>query len=276
MQQFFDFKGEKMSYYLTKIDNPTYQMVYLSGFGGAETYYDFKTLASYLKNGTHYFLDVFGTGLSDETKRSRSLQAIGEEILAFLETLPQTLPLYVCGHSFGGVYLKEIFKQRPRLIKGAVFIEPTTFYSENLFKNNPLYQVEEEKFAALTEEERKVIFSDPFWSLEDQVNQEKHEKPFEEETTLKRSYQEMTENLKDSYLTPIPYFVPVLIFTQGFRKEEYQESSYYHLNGEIVTLEGSHYLQFQHPQEMAEKITEFVAKQVQNKAKEIEESHHVY
>lgn len=109
-------------------DNPTSVVLLLHGFG-EHTGHFHRLAAELTRNGSEVWgLDHVGHGLTDA--RDRMFDSIGQlaaNANSLLDLARQTrpdLPLFIVGHSLGGLTAVEVAAERPAEVAGAVFSGP--------------------------------------------------------------------------------------------------------------------------------------------------------
>lgn len=137
-------------YNTLKSNAPT--LVFLTSLGPNNSYYDYYDLFEQLKSANQYnliSLDLLGRGFSSDSKeKSRSIENISKEILAFIDALDYNNIIFCC-HSFSALYILNIVENKniptPDKIKAFIGIDPTSADIMEVYKNELVELAKEAK-----------------------------------------------------------------------------------------------------------------------------------
>lgn len=244
-------------------------VVLLPGFGTASPFLDFKPLVDELS--LHYkvvVVEPFGYGLSDQTNKERSTANIVGEIHEALQSL-QLDRFILMGHSISGLYSLDYANRYPDEVIAFVGLDSSVpSISEQKIDSSmtaPVKWFRDLGFARL----QVKLEADPYDGL-----------PYDDETkeqlnilTLKNRFnttqlneiESMYDNFQRAQQQAFPPQLPVLFFVQANHpvieqwvpehEKQIKDSDY----GDIVLLEGDHYLHRTHFKEIAEVFRSFMA-----------------
>ncbi|WP_274309781.1 alpha/beta fold hydrolase [Solibacillus daqui] len=256
-KQFFNGCHGKMSYVKIegKKDFPT--IIFMDGFGGASNYLGLKNIAKRID--TRYpklFIDRLGVCESDETDVERTWENIVFEIHELIEHVEHS-PIIFFAHSANGPLALAYQHAYSEEVLGIIGIEPTTKDGDFLFQTKA-YKVAISWMDKLSPEERNQIFIDSEWTENEKLEEERTAKHITEGSTLFNEYLMGQKNLQSISQLPKNKNLPVLIFLQPFRENEYRCSEYAGNNTTYILLEGHHYLHRVHPDKIAKEVTRWL------------------
>ncbi|MBH5317822.1 alpha/beta hydrolase [Paenibacillus sp. GSMTC-2017] len=245
-------------------------IVLLPGYGTASPALDFTPL---LKELTPFYkvvvVEPFGYGLSDGTDKERTSENITNEIHEALQSL--NIDRYILmGHSITGIYGLEYINKFENEVSAFIGIDtsvPTQDGMDTEFPIGTFKLLKSSGFGRLM----LKFGPDPFEGL-----------PFDDKTkkqlrliTLRNMYEPTTlnemehfsQNFKSAQRLKFPNNMPLLLFIQGGVNEGqenwiplHEEQAKDSIHGEVVKLDGGHYLHHTHSKEIAEGLKVYMEK----------------
>ncbi|QBO36210.1 alpha/beta hydrolase [Periweissella cryptocerci] len=227
-------------------------IVFLSGLYSGSDYYAMKSMAGHIQGPFgKVFVDFLGRGESAETDVPRTNANITDELHEFIEqVIGEPVIFFVQGMS--GVYVVDFIDKFAELVYGVIGIEPMTGVVGE-YENQPAYQAVQ--FATMTTEEQAVVLEDSELTAAEKAMAKELERPVTA-GTVQDEMQRAEDNTHAIRNKNIPDGVPVLLFTEPYRLEEYKNSEYANGNTKYIELEGSHHL---HSDEIALRTNEWIA-----------------
>lgn len=275
-----DIGGRKMVVEITgKEGAPT--IVLLPGWGCASPVLEFRPLAERLgKDYRVITVEPFGYGLSDGTDKARRAENIVEELHDCMEQLGCG-EYYLMGHSIAGLYSLYWANQYPEAVQGFIGIDPSVPKMEDE-EPFPVSMVTINKLSAYLGKAmnatgitrlksvgnpKNAVYADAQYPYSDK----------ELETfrilTIDASYNktvmgeldQMENNLETVRNLKFPKTVPVLAFLSEDNckmmpawEQLHKDTIAKDGNGELLKMSGGHYLHFEHPAEIVEKVNKWL------------------
>lgn len=244
-------------------------IVLLTGFGTASPRLDFTPLINELKNNYKVVtIEPFGYGLSSQTRRTRSLEHMAEEIHEVLRQL-ELNHFILMGHSIAGLYSLEYINRYPG--EATAFIGIDTSVPKQPW---PGYNSAPIDFLAKSGIMR--VFMKIFGKEIPEDGTEAHRQAQIHMITMKvtgnetlaREATSLSESFLKAQQLAFPKDLPILLFAdqdspvKGWTElhQEQAESVDY---GKLVLLKGSHYLHHTQSKKIAQDIKTFLAGQKQ-------------
>lgn len=258
-------------------------IILLPGLGEPSPILEFRPLASELSKKYEVItIEPFGYGLSDSTKRKRTIENIVEELHECVKNLGEE-EYYLMGHSISGLYTLYWSQIYPDEIKGIIGIDPSVPQMTSK-ENNPfpisvqlLNQISAytQKIANISgitrllsmNDPKKVVYADfqyPYsekeWEVFSMLTLDKgyNSTVMAEMKNLEKSM-EAVENMK------IPKEIPILQFVSKENCRTMLQWEQLHRdiiadkeNGEVILLEGSHYLHFEQRLAIVQKTIQWI------------------
>ncbi|KRN26874.1 hypothetical protein IV36_GL001453 [Liquorilactobacillus mali] len=238
-------------------------IVFLSGASGFDTFDNFVPIITRLpKNVGILAIDYLNSGLSSLTKKVYVLEEDITNLAAIIEK--QTAKkVIIVAHSMGGILALPI-ANRIKNFNGFIGIEPTT---REIFFNPPQekgYVEQAKKFKNMTEEQlitnmqrqTKKNFSKEqnklLWKHYYQDDQR------DSESKSAQQQEELIQSVSKYEKIRFSQEIPVTIFTQKFRKEEYERSEYTTDKTKIICVGDNHYLFWDFPEQVAAEIIKLI------------------
>lgn len=241
-------------------------IVLLPGYGTAAPTLDFKNLMEELRSDYRVVsVEPFGYGLSDVIDEERSIEAMTEELHMCLQELG--VETYIlAGHSIAGVYGLYYIQKYGEEVKGYVGLDtsvpyqihqgniPTWIYP--ILKKSGIYQAmvnlapEGLALPWLTQEENQ-------WLAQITLNNLGNKNIISEGKLF-------TKNLEKVQGMQYPINLPVIFFlasesvdAHDFWKREHENMIADLTYGEIVILDGPHYIHHEYAEEIGQKLHDF-------------------
>lgn len=235
-------------------------IVFLNGFGSFDTKQTFSPIIDKLPKDYGIFAaDYLNSGFSGKSTKEYVIADEANELAQIINSFNAKYVIIVA-HSIGGVYAFHMQKQI-RNLKALIAIEPTT---REIILNPPKDEVYIQKQKEVANVESRIrediqkIFSEEdalqFWK----TTEENCDK-FDENTN--KNAQQSLEN--DSFWKSedrLSKDIISVIITEKYRKEEYERSEYLNSNpnSQLLPMGTYHYIQFEHPTEIAEIIIQLI------------------
>ena len=258
-------------------------IILLPGLGEPSPILEFKPLASELaKKYKVITIEPFGYGLSDGTKRDRTIENIVEELHECVKNLGEE-EYYLMGHSISGIYSLYWSQIYPNEIKGIIGIDPSVPKMTSK-ENNPfpvsvqlLNQISAytRKIVNITgvtrllsiNNPKKVVYADPQY-----LYSEKELEVFRILTldkgynaTVMAEMKNLEKNMEVVEDMKIPREIPILEFVSKENCKTMPQWEQLHRdiiadkeNGKVILLEGSHYLHFEQKKAIVERTTQWI------------------
>lgn len=238
-------------------------VVFLNGAGSFDTADAFAPVIEKLSPNVGLLaIDYLNTGLSSIQKKEYSLT---EDIQNMVEMITERNPkkVIIVAHSLGGIFARLIAAKLTN-VTGFVGIEPTTLEILAGIPDIPEYQEKKEQFNAMTQEqaiENMKKQSEKSFTKKQHADLWQH---FYEES--KRDSDKQYQQQSEVFMTDLPKMndskfstnMEVRIFTEKYRENEYKRSEYYTKQTEIISVGDNHYLHWDYPTEIAQKIQNLV------------------
>lgn len=244
----------------------TETIVLLPGYGTASPGLDFQPLIRELKEDYRVVtIEPFGYGLSSHTKRERSAKNMVEEIHTVLEKL-NIDSFMLMGHSIAGIYGLNYVDTYPKEVKAFVGIDtsvpnqPWTGFSDtlpNFIQKSGLMRV----LVKLSPESFKVegMDDETFEQLR-MLNMKNLSND-----TVRKEGMALDETFKESKKLSFPKTLPILLFvakendaTLDNWLKLHKEQAASVINGEVVELEGTHYLHHNQSKAISNELKKFM------------------
>jgi pimeloyl-ACP methyl ester carboxylesterase len=253
--------GEINYTYRKSIDSqPT--IVFIPGFGGDSTYFNFKTIIDKLPDEYGFLaIDTIGTGESISTTMERSAKNILKNIMDVIYYEQVDNQITVVGHSLGGSYAMLLANDYPTKINSLLLIEPC--YSEIkeavLSEGVDFQSPESVESTKITGNLKIADFLQVVNPNNNETEKQKNAEIFFNAYGNPMIYQEnnliesllddlknVEENLSNSQMN-------ISIITSKNRHDEYIHSKF-DLYTKIYSIGDNHYLHWTHPEFIVQKI----------------------
>ncbi len=241
-------------------------IVLLPGYGTAAPALDFKRLAEELSSDYRVILvEPFGYGLSDVTDGDRTIEAITEELHMCLQELG--IETYIlAGHSIAGIYGLYYINEYRDEVKGYVGLDtsvpyqiqegniPTWVYS--VLKVSGIYQTAmnlmPEGFSLpwLSHEENQ-------WLMQITWNNFANQNIISEGKLFKKNLEKVQWMRYPDELPVVFFLASQSVDADDFWMREHENMIEGVTYGEIVVLDGSHYIHHEYETEIRQKLQEF-------------------
>ncbi|MDF7637866.1 alpha/beta hydrolase [Lactobacillus sp. ESL0791] len=230
-------------------------VVFLNSFGSFDTAQSFSTVIRKLPADYGVFApDYLNTGFSGKSLKPYTLTDEAIEIAKIINSFNAERVIIVA-HSLGGVYAFQM-RNKVKNLSALVEIEPTT---REIILNPPQEKSYlEKKNAAVSEEfihnKINTLFPETeateFWQTTDE-NSAKFDEAASQNAMAAMENDEFWQGNDKSNAD-----LPVIIFTETYRKDEYRRSEYFNDNpqSKIIPLGSFHYLHWEYPKEVANAI----------------------
>lgn len=252
----------EINYNYRKSINSQPTIIFIPGFGGDSTYFNFKTIIDKLP-GAYGFaaIDTIGTGESISATMERSSNNILKNIMDVVNYEQIENKITVVGHSLGGSYAMKLADDYPTKIDSLLLIEPCySEIKEAVLSEGANLQSPESLEAAKNAGDLKVA---DFLQVVNPNNNET-EKQNNAEIFFKAYgnpmiYQEnslidgLLDDLKNVEDRLSKSQLNISIITSNNRYDEYIHSKF-HLYTKIYSIGNNHYLHWSHPEFVAKKI----------------------
>ncbi|MHA7963195.1 alpha/beta fold hydrolase [Paenibacillus sp. CAU 1782] len=257
--------GKKMNVLIQGNGEET--IVLLPGYGTAAPALDFEMLIDELsRNYTVVAVEPFGYGLSDQTDKERTSKNIASEIHEALSQL-QINRYMLMGHSIFGVYGLQYINDFSEEVTAFVGIDTSVPTQPGMEDDVPIEALDFLKKSGLNRL-LKSVGPDPYAGLDfDQHTVEQMKllaNKNESNATMLNEMQHTASNFKDAQQLSFPADLPLLLFVvaddpevEGWialHEEQIEQSN----NGELVKMEGTHYLHHTNSKEITEKVRSFM------------------
>lgn len=257
--------GKKMNVLIQGSGEET--IVLLPGYGTAAPALDFEMLIKELSpNYTVVAVEPFGYGLSDKTDKERTSKNIASEIHEAVGQL--NLDRYILmGHSISGIYALQYISDYPDEVTAFVGIDtsvPTQPGTDELMPFESLDLLTKSGFYRLL----KSIGPDPYAGLSFDEHTVKQMKLLanvnENNATMLNEIQHSASNFRDARQLSFPAELPLLLFVVAHDQEVegwielHEEQIAGSSHGEMVALDGTHYLHHTKSKEIAQKLKDFM------------------
>jgi pimeloyl-ACP methyl ester carboxylesterase len=257
--------GKKMNVLVSGTGDET--IVLLPGFGTAAPALDFSPLITELAADYRVVaVEPFGYGLSDGTDKPRTSENIVNEIHDALQALD--IDRYVLmGHSIAGIYGLEYTERFRDEVTAFVGIDSSVPGQPGMDDELPIGAMQTAKALGLM----RVLSSiaDPYAGLDFEETTKEQMKLLSFQNSLSPTYVNEMEHIGANFTaaadTTFPHDLPVLLFAQANSPDiatwaelhEEQAASVEH--GEVVFLDGGHYLHHTLSPEIAADTAQFLA-----------------
>lgn len=275
--------GKNMTVEILSSNETDPVIILLPGWGSASPVLEFRPLAEKLsKKCTVVTVEPFGYGLSDDTDSERSIKNITEELRKCVHELGYN-KYFLMGHSISGLYSLYWSKSYPNEVEGFIGIDPSVPHM--IDKENepfPISSISLNKLSAYITNTMNFTGLTRLLSLihpEKAINSDRNYAYTKKEMeifrilTLDKAYNKTVLNEVNSLKDNInmmndfifPEDIPVLQFLSkencelmpAWEQLHYDVSIY---NGEIIILEGTHYLHLENRDEIATKTLTWIEK----------------
>ncbi len=240
-------------------------VVFLNGASSFDTEQTFDPIIVDLPKQVGIFaLDYINSGLSSQETHPFILEE-ETKIISGLIRARHAEKIIIVAHSIGGLYALHIAPNLNNLA-GFVGIEPTTREVTLNTPTEPAYKDAEEAAAKLTEEElnaqvKKRVYKYFSKTLADKIWQTHLlDETREVDSITKLLNQNFDDTFKKYPDRKLAKNLPVILFTQSFRVNEYKRSEYFTDDARIKPLGTFHYIHWEFPNEVGNAIKEILDK----------------
>lgn len=281
--QLVDVDGKKMNVVVSGSGDET--IVLLPGFGTAAPGLDFLPLITELS--PHFrvvVVEPFGYGLSDTTEKERTTENIVSEVHEALQTLGITQ--YVLGgHSIAGIYGLNYVASYPDEVTAFLGIDTSVPGQPGMDEELPVAEMQIAKSLGLM----RVLsgLSDPYAGLPFDAQTKEQILMLSNKNSLGPNYlsemKHISSNFADALGTTFPQDLPVLLFVETNNSDIaswadlHTEQAASVAHGEVVFLDGSHYLHHTQSEKIAADTKRFLAEiSTRSAAASLEPTHPEY
>ncbi|MDI9915276.1 alpha/beta hydrolase [Rhodococcus sp. IEGM 1379] len=262
--QFVSVDGKNMSVSIRGNGDQT--VVLLPGFGTSSPILDFKPLIDELAPDYRVVtIEPFGYGYSDATDKGRTTENIVEEIHATVESLG--IDQYILmGHSVTGIYALDYTEKYRDEVTAFVGIDSSVPGQPNMDTKFPIGVFRVAKQLGFSDVLAKLAGNDETDAYLDDAEKEEMSRLVAKNNfsdTYLNEMDHLSSNFAASIGKTFPVDLPILLFAvQNSKVEgwtalhEGQAASVDH--GELVLLEGDHYLHHTKSKEIVEHFTTFM------------------
>ncbi|RYL94972.1 alpha/beta hydrolase [Sporolactobacillus sp. THM7-4] len=242
--------------------NPT--IVFFPAMGINSAYLDFYNVFNFLDEKKFNLLsvDMLGSGFSaDPVYRPRTLENYSEEISKLLAQVPGS-KLFIVSHSFSAIYLLNVISQKPTTFKisGFIGIDPTSseimIHHQNDLENNLAEAKKNRESNIEMDADINPGLPDSLISQAQDLYRRKSGNPFEI-----NELEESIKTIKKTEKMKINSNLPTLSILSSLNYPNYVKwgNPYFNQNNSSfqVVLNGHHFLQWLHPQLIANLISVF-------------------
>lgn len=245
-RNFYENSLGEIAYY-HKLGQPL--IVFLEGFGDFDTLQNFSKIIKELSPQLGILaIDYLNSGFSSRSFKSYTLSEEANEIATLINSFKAKNVILV-SHSLGGVYAFQM-QQKVKHLTAFIGIEPTTREiilntpQTEAYRNRPRNTNEflAEKIQNLFSTKEANEFLKTTNKLDKRFSEKDNQNAFE--AIKNDSFWLNKDVLQDDIVS--------IIFTEAYRKAEYQRSEYFNHNPrtKIITLGTFHYLQWECPQQI--------------------------
>ncbi|MFD2728795.1 alpha/beta hydrolase [Enterococcus camelliae] len=252
----------EINYTYRKSSNNEPTIVFISGFGGDSTYYNFKSVIDRLpKNYGFLAIDTIGTGESVSTYMERSTKNILANVLDVIDYEQVNKPITVVGHSLGGSYAMILASQNPQKFSSLLLIEPSyseireAILAESGQLQSPELIEDAKKNGDLREEDLLQSINPNNTEIEKQKNAEIFFRAYGNAMIYEENklIGNLLDELKDVEEVLSQTQVRISIIASKKRFDEYNHSKL-SLFSQIFAIGEGHYLHWSHPDFIVQKI----------------------
>ena len=249
--------------YKVTIRKGTNLVVFFNGAGSFDTADAFAPIIERLPPKVGLLaIDYLNSGLSSLQKKDYNLTEDIQNMIGIIKEL-NPKKIIIVAHSLGGIFARLVASKLTN-VTGFVGIEPTTLEILSGIPDTPEYQVKNKKFESMTQEQAienmkkqseknftKKQFEDLWQHFYEDDQRDNDQQQQQQTQSFMNEITEMNEskfsvNLKSK------------IFTEKYREDEYKRSEYYTKQTEIISLGDNHYLYWDYPVEIEQKIQELL------------------
>lgn len=260
-------------------DNPV--IILLSGFGSASPVLELEPLAAALsQNYCVTTIEPFGYGLSDKTAQDRTIENMVRELHSCVETLGYE-EYYLMGHSIGGLYSLYWANQYPDEVKGFIGIDPsvpgmndeqpfpisiTTINKISAYLTKVTNGVGLNRLLSIGNS-RNAIYADTTYPYTDEELEVFRILSLDNayNKTVMNELKFLDANVEAARGMRFPDQVAVLEFVSGSNCDLLSTWEQLHRDvlpengrGEVIRLEGSHYLHFEYLDQIVEHVISWI------------------
>lgn len=276
-------KGKRMVVEIVGEEHVGPSIILLPGLGETSPVLEFRPLASELsKKYKVITIEPFGYGLSDGTKRERTIENIVEELHECVKSLGEE-EYYLMGHSISGIYSLYWSQIYPDEIKGIIGIDPSVPKMTSK-ENNPfpvsvqlLNQISAytQKIVNITgvtrllsiNNPKKVVYADPQYPYSEREWEVFRILTLDKgyNSTVMAEMKNLDKNMERVENMKVPKEIPILQFVSKENCRTMPKWEQLHRdiienkeNGKVILLEGSHYLHFEQKKEIVEETIQWI------------------
>lgn len=235
-------------------------IVFLNGFGSFDTEQIFTPIIRELPEEVGIFApDYLNSGFSERSLKDYTLSDEAAKLAEIINTF-NAKEVIIVAHSIGGVYAFQM-QRKVKNLSTLISIEPTT---REIILNPPQnieYLQKQKEVKNVEEKIRRDIVKNftekeaqEFWKVT-----EENSKKFDQNALInaQNSFEKDVFLKEDGSLNTN---ITSIIITEKYRQREYKRSEYFskNLNNKIITLGSYHYLQLEHPKEIANIIEKVI------------------
>lgn len=232
-------------------------VVLLNGFGSFDTEQSFSKIITKLPKEYGILApDYLNSGFSGRSLKEYAIRDEAE-VLADIINAKDAKKVILVAHSIGGVYAFHL-QNKIKNLAAIIAIEPTT---RQIILNPPKSKayLDHENVGDSVEFIRNKIYelfdkdyAEQFWKTTEN-NSEKFD-----EVANQNAVNAMNNDSFWSKKDSLSNDIPIIIFTESYRRKEYEESEYFNQNtdSKIVTLGSFHYIHWEEPDAIVDCIKE--------------------
>ncbi|WP_281828528.1 alpha/beta fold hydrolase [Lactobacillus amylolyticus] len=258
-----EYVATSLGNYKITLREGTSLVVFFNGAGGFDTADTFAPIIERLPPKLGILaIDYLNTGLSSLQKKDYDLT---EDIQNMTEMIIEHNPkkIIMVAHSLGGIYARLVAAKLTK-VTGFVGIEPTTLEILSGIPDTPEYQAKNKEFESMTPAqaiENMKKQSEKNFTKKQYADLWQHFYEDDQRDSNKQQQQQVQAFMNEitkMNASKFPVKLKSKIFTEKYREDEYKRSEYYTKQTEIISLGDNHYLYWDYPAEIAQKIQELV------------------
>lgn len=264
----------KVHVYTKLIENEGPVYVFLNGFGGGSSYYDFKRLWEPLSaHSSIVTIDYLGYGMSETTTAERTIEHVVSELDEALTNAGISGPYILVSHSLGGFYAAGYSVNYPEKTEALIFLD-------NSLPGDVLDETESEMDVYKQMRPQLLFFKytgllrlmeqgeTPGLTVDEQKAYTYHQNKMLLNATVMDEIDHMKTNAAYLMDRPVMDVIPELLLVSGETNrqgieagaEAHQQYLNAHPQSELILIEAGHYLHNEVPEQVLDAINQFVQK----------------
>jgi pimeloyl-ACP methyl ester carboxylesterase len=251
-------------------------IVFLDGFGGGSSYYNYKSLWEPLSEQAPIVtIDYLGYGMSETTKADRSIDNIVSELDDALTNAGIAEPYIMVAHSLGGLYAADYSTQYPEKVQSLILLDNTVPNEVLEAGNGELEEYKQVRPLLLSLKYTGLLRlmtqnEAPGLSIEEQKSSVYFERKTLLNSTILNEIDHTAENAEYLADKKIPNSIPMLLLVSAANQEmseaaggaktwlEYHEE-YLNANPEstVRLVDSGHYIHYEQSDEVLQTVKTF-------------------